>query len=76
MIDDAVPALTDEEIKAFGEQLRRLRAAGRHAVRQWLDSCDLGLGGDILLDAPCAFVSPKRGIAEASFRGEMRRMAS
>jgi hypothetical protein len=71
--DDAVPPLTAEEIKAFGEHLHRLRAAGRVAVRAFLEASELQLGGDILLDAPCGFSAPKRSIAEASYRGERRR---
>lgn len=76
MSDEAVPGLTDEELKMVGEQLLRLRAAGRVAVRNWLHACELGLGGDILIDAPCGFSTPKRGIAEASYRGELRKSAA
>lgn len=72
-LDEAVPPLSSAEVGAFSEQLARLRPAGRVAVRSWLHACELGVGGDLLLDAPCSFSSPKRGIAEASYRGELRR---
>jgi hypothetical protein len=71
--DEAVPPLSADEIKAFEEHLYRLRAAGRVAVRAFLEASELQLGGDLLLDAPCSFSGPKRSIAEASYRGERRR---
>ena len=72
-LEDTVPKLSPDEIAELADQLAQLRAAGRVAVRNYLQSARLGLGGDLQLDAPCAFSNPKRGITEASYRGELRR---
>ncbi len=73
-LEEAVPPLSEQELADLMHHLRYLRAGGRVAVRSYLEACTLGIGGDLQLDAPCEFAKPRRTIAEASYRGELRRV--